>query len=68
MTAEQVASEDAGDLVAAMRQRFPGWTFVQVGGRWYAFRGPLTGEQLPRGALEADSPAELYLALDRRRS
>ncbi|MDL4815470.1 hypothetical protein [Actinomadura opuntiae] len=62
------AAEDVSDLVAAMRREFPGWTIVEVGGRWFAARGMLNGEQLPRGTLEAGSPAELYLLLDKRRS
>ncbi|MBD2897245.1 hypothetical protein amrb99_62040 [Actinomadura sp. RB99] len=61
------AAEDVGDLVDEMGRAFPGWTVVEVGGRWFAARGPLNGEQLPAGALEADSPAALYLQLEARR-
>ncbi|MBO2456548.1 hypothetical protein [Actinomadura violacea] len=62
-----MTAEDVRDLVDEMRQAFPGWTVVEVGGRWYAARGPLNGLQLPADALEADSPAALYLQLEAKR-
>ncbi|MDL4814968.1 hypothetical protein [Actinomadura opuntiae] len=61
------AAEDVSDLLAAMRREFSGWTIVEVGGRWFAARGPINGAQLPAGALEADSPAALYLLLEEKR-
>ncbi|MGI5325515.1 hypothetical protein [Actinomadura nitritigenes] len=61
------AAEDVGDLVDEMRRAFPEWAIVETGGRWYASPGPLNGEQLPAGTLRADSPAALYVLLEKRR-
>lgn len=60
MSLPSFTGDDAYDL-NSLRLAFPGWTFAQANGLWWASRG-LTSED-PAGALHGTSPQELCDAL-----